>query len=108
MPTANGGVTPARIGTSTASIGDYVLLPGNSVKFPPYWTQLDMSIAKTLDFGRVRWEVMAQGFNLMNVGFEQNYRSSRSTAAGRQSSVAEYANQIFNGRILRLSTTARW
>jgi hypothetical protein len=108
VPTANGGVTPDRVGTSTSAIGDYVLLPGNSVKFPPYWTQLDASVAKTFDFGRVRWEVMVQGFNLMNVGFEQNYRSSRSTAAGRQSSVAEYANQIFNGRIMRLSTTARW
>ncbi len=108
IATANGGVAPARIGTSTSAINDYVLLPGNSVKFPPYWTQMDMSLAKTFDFGRVRWEVMVQGFNLLNAGFEQEYRSSRSTAVGRQSSIAEYAGQIVNGRIMRLSTTARW
>ena len=108
IPTANGGVAPARVGTSTSSFTAN-LLPGNSVKFPPYWTQLDASLAKTFDLGgRVRWEVMVQGFNLMNAGFEQDHRSGRGTVAGRQSGIYEYGRYITNGRLMRLSTTARW
>jgi hypothetical protein len=56
----------------------------------------------------VRWEVRAEGFNLTNAGFERGHRSSRGTAVGRQSGIFEYASVINNGRILRLSTTARW
>jgi len=105
---ANGGGVSPTVGTSTSGT-TVTLLPGNSVKFPPYWIQMDASIAKTIDFGgRIRWEVRAEGFNLSNAGFERSSRSSRGTSVGRQSGIFEYASTINNGRILRLSTTARW
>ena len=108
IATANGGTAPPTVGTSTYSttVG---MLPGNSVKFPPYWIQMDSSIGKVFDVGgRVRWEVRVEGFNLTNAGFERSHRSSRGTAVGRQSGIFEYASTINNGRIMRLSTTARW
>jgi len=104
---ANGGMVSPTVGTSTTS-HTVTLLPGNSVKFPPYWIQMDASIAKTIDLGRIRMEVRAEGFNLSNAGFERGTRSTRGTAAGRQSGIFEHAATINNGRILRLSTTARW
>ena len=105
---ANGGVVSPTVGTSTSST-TLTLLPGNSVKFPPYWIQMDASIAKTIDLGgRIRWEVRMEGFNLTNAGFERSSRASRGTSVGRQSSIFEYASTINNGRIMRLSTTARW
>ncbi len=67
------------------------------------------TLAETIDLGgRVRWEVRAEGFNLSNAGFERGTRSTRGTSVGRQSGIFEYASVINNGRILRLSTTARW
>jgi len=108
IATANGGTAPATAGTSTYSTS-VTMLPGNSVKFPPYWIQMDTSIGKVFDLGgRVRWEVRVEGFNLTNAGFERSHRSSRGTVAGRQSGIFEYASTINNGRIMRLSTTARW
>ena len=108
IATANGGTAPPTVGTSTYSTS-VTMLPGNSVKFPPYWIQMDTSIGKVFDLGgRVRWEVRMEGFNLTNAGFERSHRSSRGTVAGRQSGIFEYASTINNGRIMRLSTTARW
>ena len=108
ITSGNGGVVSPTVGTSTSST-TVTLLPGNSVKFPPYWIQADASIGKVFNLaGNVRWEVRAEGFNLTNAGFERQHRSSRGTSAGRQSSIYEYASTINNGRILRLSTTARW
>ncbi|SVB25384.1 uncharacterized protein METZ01_LOCUS178238, partial [marine metagenome] len=108
IATANGGTAPPTVGTSTYSTS-VTMLPGNSVKFPPYWIQMDTSIGKVFDLGgRVRWEVRVEGFNLTNAGFERSHRSSRGTVVGRQSGIFEYASTINNGRIMRLSTTARW
>jgi len=107
ITTANGGVVSPTVGTSVTTITE-TLLPGNSVKFPPYWIQLDMSIAKAINIGRTRMSVRAEGFNLTNAGFERNHRSSRVTAVGRQSGIGEYASTINNGRILRLSVTTNW
>ena len=107
ITTANGGVVSPTVGTSTSSITQ-TLIPGNSVKFSPYWIQLDLSVAKAFDFGRTRMSVRAEGFNLTNAGFERAHRSSRVTAVGRQSGIGEYARLINNGRILRLSVTTNW
>ncbi|MEO2195305.1 MAG: hypothetical protein ABGY72_04335, partial [bacterium] len=108
VATANGGTAPSTNGTGTGN-HTFTLLPGNSVKFPPYWIQMDLSIAKTIDLGgRIRWEVRAEGFNLTNAGFERDSRSKRGTSVARQSGIFEYASTINNGRIMRLSTTARW
>jgi hypothetical protein len=108
VATANGGTAPSTNGTGTGN-HTFTLLPGNSVKFPPYWIQMDLSIAKTIDLGgRMRWEVRAEGFNLTNAGFERDSRSKRGTSVARQSGIFEYASTINNGRIMRLSTTARW
>jgi len=105
---ANGGTAPLTNGTGTGN-HQFTLLPGNSVKFPPYWIQMDASIAKTFNLGnRIRMEARMEGFNLSNAGFERSSRNNRGTAVGRQSGIFEYASTINNGRILRLSTTARW
>ncbi len=104
---ANGGTLPTRVGTSSSSI-THTLLLGNSVKFQPYWIQLDLGVAKAFDLGRTRLQVRAEGFNMTNAGFERSHRSSRVTAVGRQSSIGEYASTINNGRILRLSATTTW
>ena len=69
---------------------------------------MDLSIAKAFDLGRTRLNVRAEGFNMTNAGFERSSRSSRVTAVGRQSSIGEYASNINNGRILRLSATTTW
>ena len=105
---ANGGTAPLTNGTGTGN-HQFTLLPGNSVKFPPYWIQMDASIAKTIEMGnRIRMEVRVEGFNLSNAGFERSSRNNRGTAVGRQSGIFEYASTINNGRIMRLSSTLRW
>ena len=107
VTTANGGVVSPTVGTSTSSITE-TLLPGNSVKFPPYWIQLDLSIAKAFNIGGYRTSVRAEGFNMTNAGFERSHRSTRGTVVGNQSGIYEYASTINNGRILRLSVTTNW
>ena len=107
IDTANGGTRSPTVGSGTGSI-THTLLPGNSVKYQPYWIQVDLSIAKAFDLGRTRLNVRAEGFNMTNAGFERSHRSSRVTAVGRQSGIGEYASTINNGRILRLSATTTW
>ena len=105
---ANGGTIPTTWGGGTGS-HTFTLLPGNSVKFPPYWIQMDLSLGKVFDVGnRVRWETRIEGFNLTNAGFERQQRSNRGTIVGYQNATYEFASGINNGRIMRLSTTARW
>lgn len=105
---ANGGVVSPTVGLSTSD-HTHTLLPGNSVKFPPYWIQMDASIGKTFEVGdRVRMEARMEGFNLTNAGFEVFSRSTRGTAVGRQSGIFEHAGNINNGRIMRLSISTRW
>ena len=105
---ANGGTIPATWGTSTGGY-TFQLMPSHSVKFPPYWIQADLSLGKVFDLGnRVRWEVRIEGFNLTNAGFERDTRSRNGTVVGNQFGTFESVSNINNGRIMRLSTTARW
>lgn len=75
----------------------YPMIPVNSVKFLPYWSQLDVSVQKV--------------FDALNNGVDLEHDASRnargSTGAGYQALNAwERANRILEGRIVRLAVTA--
>ena len=106
LGTPSGG-TPPRINTSTSSY-DVLLLPQNTVKYAPYWTQLDLSLGNVFNLADQRWEVKIEGFNLMNTGFERRHVSSRGTSFGRRSGSFENANELNPGRTMRLSFNIRF
>lgn len=87
------------------------MIPVNSVKFLPYWSQLDVSVQKVFDAGSRRYDVRLELFNALNNGVDLEHDASRnargSTGAGYQALNAwERANRILEGRIVRLAVTA--
>ncbi len=89
----------------------YPMIPVNSVKFLPAWTQLDVSVQKVFTAGSRRYDARLELFNALNNGVDLAHGSSRNarggTGAGYQAlSAWERANHILEGRVVRLAITA--
>ncbi|MCY4507990.1 MAG: TonB-dependent receptor [Acidobacteria bacterium] len=89
----------------------YPMIPVNSVKFLPFWTQLDLSLQKVLDAGSRRYDVRLELFNALNNGVDLEHGASRnargSTGAAYQTlSAWERANRVLEGRVIRFAITA--
>ena len=87
------------------------MIPLSSVKFVPYWTQLDVNIQKVFNIGTWRYDARLELFNALNYGVEIWQTGSRnargSTGAGYQSlSQWERADKLLEGRVIRLAVTA--
>ena len=97
---------------STSDSGYWApMVPLASVKFLPYWTQLDMNFLKVFNVGSWRYEARWEFFNMMNNGveLENTFNHSGSTGAGYQSlSGWERAVRLLPGRVIRFAVTARF
>ena len=97
---------------STSDSGYWVpMVPLASVKFLPYWTQLDMNFLKVFNVGSWRYEARWEFFNMLNNGveLENTFNHSGSTGAGYQSlSGWERAVRLLPGRVIRFAVTARF
>ena len=101
-----GGTT--QLGTSTTGI-DITLLPDDTVKYRPNWTQFDMSIARIFNIGGWRLDARFEGFNIFNEGVEREGNlSSRGNALFQQNNRFEDATVVGFGRVVRISATARF
>ncbi len=99
--------------TINTSTGSYTALmtPGESVRFLPYWAQLDVNIAKVFNIGGWRYDVRAELFNALNAGFDLSHGNgvnNPGTVAGAQSG-ANYkqTDQVMDSRVFRIAVTAR-
>jgi len=100
------------IGTSTSAFW-MPMIPLNSVKFLPYWTQLDANIQKVFNIGNWRYDARIEAFNMLNNAVEIWQTGSRnargSTGAGFQAlSSWERADKLLEGRVIRFAVTARF
>ena len=88
------------------------MIPLSSVKFLPYWTQLDMNFLKVFNVGSWRYEARWEFFNMLNNGVELEQRVATdigSTGAGYQSLTSwERATRLLPGRVIRFAVTARF
>ena len=97
---------------STSTTAFWVpMIPLSSVKFVPYWTQLDVNIAKVFNIGNTRYDARFELFNALNNGVEIWQTGSRnargSTGAGYQSLAQwERADKLLEGRVIRFAVTA--
>ena len=109
-PYIDRGVNPT-INTSTGSY-TALMTPGESVKFLPYWAQLDVNIAKVFNLGGWRYDVRAELFNALNAGFDLSHGNgvnNLGTLAGAQSSANyEQTDQVMDSRVFRIAVTARF
>ncbi len=100
--------------TISTSTGSYtaLLTPSESVKFLPYWAQLDVNIAKVFNLGGWRYDVRAELFNALNSGFDLSHSAGVNgygTTAGAQSSANyERTDQVMDSRVFRVAVTARF
>ena len=83
------------------------LLPYASVKNLPYFTQLDLSVARIFNMGGTRFDTRFEAFNIFNAGTVLGAQASLGTAYGAQSTFMQ-AQRVMTGRVLRLSMTARF
>ena len=102
----------ATVGNSTTSYW-LPMIPLSSVKFVPYWTQLDLNIQKVFNIGDWRYDARFEFFNALNTGVEIWQTGSRnargSTGAGYQAlSQWERAAKLLEGRVIRFAVTARF
>jgi hypothetical protein len=91
----------------------YPMIPLNSVKFLPYWTQLDVNIQKVFNIGNWRYDARFEFFNALNNGVVLEQTGSRngrgSTGASYQAlSSWERGNRMLEGRVIRFALTARF
>ena len=97
---------------NTSTTGYWVpMVPLASVKFLPYWTQLDMNFLKVFNVGSWRYEARWEFFNMLNNGveLESQFNHSGSTGAGYQSLAGwERASRLLPGRVIRFAVTARF
>ena len=108
-------IVPEEASTVSTSTSAYwiPMIPLNSVKFVPYWTQLDVNIQKVFNVGNWRYDARFEFFNLLNNNVEIWHTGSRnargSTGAGYQTlSQWERADKILEGRVIRFAITARF
>ena len=109
------GARIADTATVSTSTGGYwiPMIPLNSVKFEPYWTQLDVNLQKVFNVGSWRYDARFEFFNVLNNAVEIYHSGSRnalgSTGAGYQSlSSWERAARVLEGRVIRFAVTARF
>ena len=93
-------------GTGSQGIS-HVLLPSETVKSLPYFTQLDLSAAKIFNVGNWRYDTRFEAFNIFNAGTVLGATGVVGTAYGAQGTFEE-AVRVMTGRVLRLSVTARF
>ena len=90
----------------------YPMVPLSSVKFLPYWTQLDVNIQKVFNIGNWRYDARLEFFNALNNGIvlDHSSREARgSTGADYQALDAwERGNRMLEGRVIRFAVTARF
>ena len=104
----------AQATVNTGTGGYWVpMTPLNSVKFLPYWTQLDMNIQKVFNVGGWRYDARLEFFNVLNNGVEIWHTGSRnargSTGAGYQALANwERIERVLEGRVIRFAVTARF
>ena len=109
-----GRFVPADVPTTGLNESGYIapMIPLSSVKFLPYWTQLDMNFLKVFNVGSWRYEARWEFFNMLNNGVELEQRNSTdigSTGAGYQSLTSwERATRLLPGRVIRFAVTARF
>ena len=115
-PCALGGrfVPEAQATVNTGTGGYWVpMIPLSSVKFVPYWTQLDVNIQKVFNVGGWRYDARLEFFNVLNNGVEIWHTGSRnaygSTGAAYQTlSNFERIARVLEGRVIRFAVTARF
>ena len=104
-------------GTPTVSTGTggywIPMIPLSSVKFLPYWTQLDVNLQKVFNVGNYRFDARLEFFNVLNNAVEIWHSGSRnargSTGAGYQAlSQWERAARMLEGRVIRYAMTMRF
>ena len=112
--------TPSNTGQFSTSSSSYTatILPRDSVKNLPYFTQLDLSIGKVFNIGGWRWNGRVEGFNLFNTGTMLEADGDRGTSlspqtsglVGTTGSFEQYyeADRAMLGRVVRFSVTARF
>ena len=90
------------------------MIPLSSVKFEPYWTQLDMNVQKVFNVGSWRYDARFEFFNLLNnvveIWHSGDSRDARgSSGAGYQALASwERAARVLEGRVVRFAVTARF
>ena len=105
----DGFTTVARSSTSNY----FPMIPINSVKFQPYWTQLDVNVQKVFNIGSWRYDARFSFYNALNNGVTLDHGGSRnargSTGATYQAlSQWERANRMLEGRVIQFAVTARF
>ncbi len=91
----------------------YPMVPLSSVKFEPYWTQLDVNIQKVFNIGSWRYDTRFSFYNVLNNGVVLDQGGSRnasgSTGADYQAlSAWERGNRMLEGRVIQFAVTMRF
>ena len=90
----------------------YPMIPLSSVKFLPYWTQLDVNIQKVFNIGSWRYDTRFSFYNVLNNGpvLDHSSREARgSTGADYQAlSAWERGNRMLEGRVIQFAVTMRF
>ena len=94
---------------STSSNGtSRELLPYASVKNLPYFTQLDLSMARIFNVDNWRIDTRFEAFNIFNAGTVLGINNGTGTTYGGQANDTWEARRVMTGRVLRVSMTARF
>ena len=108
-------IIPAGLGNIERSTGGawYPMVPLSSVKFLPYWTQLDVNVQKVFNIGSWRYDARFSFYNVLNNGVVLEHTGSRnsrgSTGATYQAlSSWERGNRMLEGRVIQFAVTARF
>ncbi len=108
-------IIPAGLSNIERSTGGawYPMVPLSSVKFLPYWTQLDVNVQKVFNIGSWRYDARFSFYNVLNNGVVLEHTGSRnsrgSTGATYQAlSSWERGNRMLEGRVIQFAVTARF
>ena len=107
-------IIPDGVGNIGRSTGGqwYPMIPLSSVKFLPYWTQLDVNLQKVFNIGSWRYDARFSFYNVLNNGvvLDHSSREARgSTGADYQAlSAWERGNRMLEGRVIQFAVTARF
>ena len=108
-------IIPDGLGIIERSTGGewYPMVPLASVKFEPYWTQLDVNIQKVFNIGSWRYDTRFSFYNVLNNAVVLDQGGSRnargSTGATYQALTSwERGNRMLEGRVIQFAVTARF
>ena len=108
-------IVPDNFPTVERSTGGawYPMVPLSSVKFLPYWTQLDVNLQKVFNIGSWRYDTRFSFYNVLNNGPVIEHTGSRnasgSTGADYQAlSAWERGNRMLEGRVIQFAVTMRF